>query len=90
MKWRVRIAQGALKFLKKEKSLSQDTVFELIEKSIRYFRGEKINIDIGQLRGKWQGFHRIRKGKIRIIAEFDFDNSVVFIKEIDWRGNIYK
>ncbi len=27
--------------------------------------------------------------KIRIIAEFRFEDLVVFIEEIDWRGNIY-
>ena len=35
------------------------------------------------------GFYRIRRGKIRIIAEFRFEDSVVFIEVIDWRGNIY-
>ena len=46
-------------------------------------------IDIKKMKGEWKGFYRIRKGKWRIIAEFDFDNNSVFIENIDWRGNIY-
>ena len=41
------------------------------------------------MKGEWEGFYRIRKGKWRVIVEFDFNSSSVFIEDIDWRGNIY-
>ncbi len=89
MSWRIDASKNAEKFLE-QNNLAKEELFELVEKAIRYFRGEKINIDIKKLKGRWKGFYRIRKGKIRFIAEFDFDNSVVFVEEIDWRGNVYK
>ncbi|MDO8474277.1 MAG: hypothetical protein Q7S62_01935 [bacterium] len=67
-----------------------DEVKELIEKTIRYFQGGNTNLDLKKLKGEWEGFYRIRSGRIRIIAEFNFESSVAFIEEIDWRGNVYK
>jgi len=89
MRWRIEVSNNAEKFLLKN-TLSKEKVFNLIRGAIRYFSGEDINVDIKKLGGKWFGFYRIRKGKVRIIVGFDFANSVVFIEEIDWRGNIYK
>ena len=40
-------------------------------------------MDIKKLNGKWEGFHRIRKGKLRVIAELNFDDSAVFVEVID-------
>ena len=89
MNWRIYISKNAGKFLEKSQ-FTREEVDDLIRKAIHYFQGERINLDIKKLKGKWAGFYRIRRGRIRIIAEFNFDNSVVFIEEIDWRGNIYK
>jgi len=89
MKWRIKFSYSAEKFIGKNK-ITHEKIFELISKALRYFSGEQINIDTAKLKGNWKGFYRIRTGRLRIIAEFDFENSVVFIEEIDWRGNIYK
>ena len=78
MKWRIGISRDAEKFIQKNQ-FTKTEAFELIG-----------NVDIKKLTGKWAGFYRIRRGKIRIIAEFNFKNPFVFIEEIDWRGNIYK
>lgn len=88
MKWKIETSKNAEKFLAKS-SLTKKEVFKLIKRSIWYFRGEDVNVDVKKLKGKWTRFHRIRKGKTRIIAEFDFEKSIVFIEEIDSRGNIY-
>lgn len=77
------------KFLK-NKEVSREEIFIIISKAVRKLRGESVNINIKKLRGEWLGFFRIRIGKIRIIAEFDFDNQSVFIEVIDTRGNVYK
>ena len=89
MTWKVETSRESEKFLAKNQ-LTKEEVFGLIEKAVRYFRREDINIDIKKLKGDWLGFYRIRSGKIRIIAEFNFENSAVFVEEIDWRGNVYK
>ena len=83
------VSKEAEKFLVGNK-IPIEEVKVRISKAIRYFQGEGINIDIKKLRGGWKGFYRIRSGRMRIIAEFNFDDSVVFVERVDWRGNIYK
>jgi len=89
MIWNVELSRQAEKFLEKN-GVSRKDVFELIQAALERFQGENVNIDIRKLKGKWDGFHRIRKGKVRIIAEFNFDNSSVLVEVIDWRGGVYK
>ena len=89
MSWKVETSRDAEKFLSKNE-LSINEVREVVVRALLFFQGEDINVNIKKLKGKWAGFYRIRSGRIRIIAEFDFENSVVFVEEIDWRGNAYK
>lgn len=89
MNWQIDFHNRALKFLKKNK-ISQNEIIEIIKKVLRRFQREKVNIDIAKLKGKWLGFHRIKFGKMRIIAEFNFDKKKVYIEVIDWRGSAYK
>lgn len=89
MNWQVSFSVRAEKFLERN-NLPREKIFELIKAALQKFRGEDINIDIRKMRGRWEGFHRIRKGELRIIAEFNFDNLSVFIEVIDWRGGAYK
>ena len=89
MNWKLETSRNAEKFLVKNE-LSIEEVRDLVGRGIRYFQGQNINVDIKKLKGEWKGFFRIRTGRIRIIAEFNFENSIVFIEEIDWRGNAYK
>ncbi len=89
MSWTVGFSLRAEKFLNKN-HISDDEVIALIKEALFKFRGEDVNISIKKLKGKWAGFHRIRKGNMRIVASFDFDNHSVFVDVIDWRGGAYK
>ncbi|OIO50269.1 hypothetical protein COS21_01805 [bacterium (Candidatus Gribaldobacteria) CG02_land_8_20_14_3_00_41_15] len=89
MNWQISLSKDAEKFLAKNK-LPKENIFEIIRKSIKKLQGEDVNVDIKKLKGEWQGFYRSRVGKIRIIAEFDFNNCLVFIENIDYRGGVYK
>lgn len=89
MNWSVDFTKQSEKFLKAN-NLAKEEIFEAIRKTVRKFEGENNNIDLKKLKGEWAGFYRIRIGKLRIIAEFDFDNQSVFVEAVDWRGNIYK
>ncbi|MBI4087684.1 MAG: type II toxin-antitoxin system RelE/ParE family toxin [Candidatus Liptonbacteria bacterium] len=89
MNWNVSFTSRALKFLDANK-ISNEEIFELVRKALRKFRGENINIDVKKLKGEWVGFYRIRKGNLRVIAEFDFDNRSILVEVIDWRGGVYK
>ncbi|MEK9181975.1 MAG: hypothetical protein AAB781_00090 [Patescibacteria group bacterium] len=89
MIFNLNFSKQAEKFLK-TRNVAKEEIFIIISKAVKKFRGENVNIDIKKLRGEWFGFFRIRMGKIRIIAEFDFDNQSVFIEVIDLRGNAYR
>jgi len=89
MNWQIDFSINSLKFLKKN-NLKENFIIEEVKLVLRKFKGENININVKKLKGEWKGFYRIRSGKIRIIAEFQFEQNRVYIEEIDWRGNIYK
>lgn len=89
MTFRVDFSSQAEKFLDKNR-IPREVIFDAIKSCVKKFRGEVVNIDIKKLSGKWEGFHRIRKGKLRIAAFFDFDNLEVLIEVVDWRGGAYK
>jgi len=89
MKCRIDFSAGSLKFLKRN-NLKEDFVIDKIKLSLRKFQGQDININIKKLSGKWEGFYRIRFGKLRIILEFQFEINRVFVEEIDWRGSVYR
>lgn len=89
MTWEISFSKDAHKFLERN-HIAEEEIFELVRKTIKKFQGEDINIDIKKLKGRWFGFFRIRKGKLRIITEFNFDNLSALIEEIDWRGGVYK
>ena len=89
MNWFIDFSANSLKFLKRN-NLEENFIISKIELALRSFKGENINIDIKKLKGEWEGFYRIRSGRLRIIAEFQFEQNRVYIEEIDWRGNVYK
>ena len=87
--WKIRVSRQAENFLEVQ-NLSDDFAREYIVLALRKFDRENVNIGIKKLSGKWEGFYRIRSGKIRIICSFDFKLKIVGIEEIDFRGNSYK
>ena len=44
-------------------------VREELKNFLRKLRGDKINVDVKKLKGNWEGYYRLRKGKLRIIFE---------------------
>jgi len=89
MNWYIDFSENSLKFLKKN-NLKEDLIIEKIKLVLRKFKGENININVKKLSGEWEGFYRIRSGRLRIIVEFQFEQNRAYIEEIDWRGNAYK
>jgi len=89
MNWFIDFSANSLKFLKRN-NLEENFIISKIELALRSFKGENINIDIKKLKGEWEGFYRIRSGRLRVIAEFQFEHNRAYIEEIDWRGNVYK
>lgn len=89
MNWRIDFSRDSLRFLENN-NLKEDFVVDKIKLVLRKFKGEDIGVNIKKLKGEWEGFYRVRFGKLRIIIEFHFEYCQVYIDKIDWRGNAYK
>lgn len=88
MSWNLEYSSRAYDFIQKHRI--HEKIKETINIYIQRINGSNINIDIKKLKGEWTGYHRIRKGKIRIILKTDINNKTIYIDVIDFRGNIYK
>lgn len=87
--WKILISKQSGNFIDIHK-LSDDFVREYITLALKKFDRQNVNISLKKLSGIWDGFYRIRSGKIRIVCSFDFKLKIVGIEEIDFRGNSYK
>lgn len=48
------------------------------------------DLDVKKMKGNWEGFYRLRIGKIRVIFTVNLTSANVEIYEIGFRGDIYK
>lgn len=86
-------SKSAIKFLEKippkdGKRIKAKILYllELAEKSDSIVSKE---LDIKPLKGIWDGFSRLRVGKIRVIFLIDLEQDELFIYLIDFRGDVY-
>ena len=47
-------------------------------------------LQIKKMRGKWEGFMRMKIGKLRVIFKIKREKDILFIYIIDFRGSSYK
>ncbi len=86
--WRIDYSRDVEKFIKR-----QDIHVEVKEELKKFFmkmKGMDIHVDLKKLEGEWEGYYRIRKGKIRIIFSINKTDKVLFVEKIDFRGDVYK
>jgi len=57
---------------------------------LRKFSGGDINIDLKKLNPPFEGYFRIRHGRMRITFAIDFETHKVDVAETNWRGSSYK
>jgi len=88
MKWKVEYSREAEKFIEKQDVHTE--VIEQLKKFLIKITGGNVNIDLKKLVGNWDGYYRLRKGRLRIICEVNKDERVLFVEKIDFRGEVYK
>jgi mRNA interferase RelE/StbE len=89
MTWQIDFSKESLKFIQKN-NINEIDVINDLNKVIKKFKGENVNVDICKMKGDWKGFYRLREGKKRIIFKIYFDEHTIFIDRIDFRGKVYK
>ena len=87
--WEILFSKGSLKFLRKN-HIGEDIITGVIKLAIRKFSGENINVDLKKLGPPYDGHFRIRVGRLRVTFAINFDNRIVEVAEINWRGSAYR
>ena len=90
----VKFRKQAVKFLQKarpeEAARIQDQINQLYksvsDRGIIPFN----ELDIKKMKGKWEGFYRLRISKIRVVFIVELTASDIEIYAIGYRGDIYK
>jgi len=90
---RISFSNNSLKFLdtitEKEKSRIKEKI-KLMAEHINGFNSLPFKeMDIKKLSGTWDGFLRLRVGRIRIIFKYVNNDNELLIYGIDFRGNVY-
>ncbi|HQQ49657.1 MAG: hypothetical protein KBG92_05560 [Spirochaetes bacterium] len=88
MTWTINYSKDAKKFIDKQ-NVHNDVV-EALKKLILKIQGNNVNIDLKKLYGDWDGYYRLRRGKLRIIIALNKSNRQVYVEKIDFRGDVYK
>ena len=89
MDWRIDVSRQAEKFLS-QNHLPDSFFLDPLAKAVLKFSGKTVAIDLRRLSAEWEGFYRIRIGKIRIIFSADMYERSIFVEVIDYRGGAYK
>ena len=89
MIYEIRLSKQAIKFLKKHPKEKEK--YLKIFKEIAYGYEEALKkYDIKQMKGKVEETYRIRVGKYRAIYKLFNDILVIYVLDINSRGDIYK
>ena len=88
MKWRIDYSRDAEKFISKQDIRNE--VREEMKKFLLKMKGENVNIHLKKLEGEWEGYYRLRKGKLRIIFGINRIEKLLFVEKVDFRGDVYK
>ena len=88
MTWRIDYSRDSLEFINKH--ALQDKVREELRKFLVVIHKGQAPINLKKLEGKWTGYYRLRKGKIRIIFYINKSEKVLYVERVDFRGNVYR
>ena len=90
----VKFRKQAVKFLQKANSEDVTKIQNQLNQLLIAIEQQGIipftELDIKKMRGDWEGFYRLRVGKMRVIFIVDFDSSELEVYTIGARGDVYK
>ena len=90
----VKFRKQAVKFLQKANSEDVTKIQNQLNQLLTVIEQQGIipftELDIKKMRGDWEGFYRLRVGKMRVIFIVDFHSSQLEVYTIGARGDVYK
>ncbi|MEN6439163.1 MAG: type II toxin-antitoxin system RelE/ParE family toxin [Syntrophobacter sp.] len=91
---RVRFHNRAIKFLEKLDEKDKERIRLKLKSLVGTIEEQGVipfkELDVKRLEGDWHGFLRMRLGKMRVIFQIDKEEDILFVYEINYRGDIYK
>ena len=90
----IKFRKNAIKFLEKANLEDVEKIQEKISQLLAFVEEQAIipftELDIKKMKGDWEGFYRLRIGKIRIVFTVNTQSGEVEIFTISTRGDVYK
>ncbi|GAB4371116.1 MAG: type II toxin-antitoxin system RelE/ParE family toxin [Elainellaceae cyanobacterium] len=90
----IKFRKQAIKFIEKADPDTLSRIQERLKQLVTSVEEQSIipftDLDIKQMKGEWEGFYRLRIGKIRLIFTVDIASGNIEVYAIGSRGNIYK
>ena len=90
----IKFRKNAIKFLEKANLEDAEKIQEKISQLLYFVEEQAIipftELDIKKMKGDWEGFYRLRIGKIRIVFTVNTQSGEVEIFTIATRGDVYK
>ena len=90
----IKFRKNAIKFLEKANLEDVEKIQEKISQLLYFVEEQAIipftELDIKKMKGEWEGFYRLRIGKIRIVFTVNTQSGEVEIFTIGTRGDVYK
>ena len=88
--WTYSFSKSSLKFLEQIDREAKERIRARLLELGDYLEGKsQASVDIKRLKGKWDGFYRLRVGRVRVILNFDRQEKVMRVCDIGFRGDIY-
>ncbi|NJO74153.1 MAG: type II toxin-antitoxin system RelE/ParE family toxin [Leptolyngbyaceae cyanobacterium RM1_406_9] len=90
----IKFRKTAVKFIEKADLDTISRIQEKLSQLVTTVEEQSIipftELDIKKMKGEWEGFYRLRIGKIRLIFTVDVISGDVEVYAIGSRGDIYK
>ena len=90
----IKFRKQAIKFIEKADSETLNRIRERLNQLVASVEAQSIipftELDIKQMKGEWEGFYRLRIGKVRLIFTVDLTSGDIEIYAIGNRGDVYK
>lgn len=90
----LKFRKSAIKFLESADSETTANIRQKLNQLVSSVENQSIipfnDLDIKKMKGNWEGYYRLRIGKIRVIFIVDLTLGDIEIYNIGFRGDVYK
>lgn len=90
----IRFRKSAIKFLRKADPDDVENIRAKLKQLLESIQDQGIipftELDIKKMKGEWEGFYRLRIGRIRVIFTVDSATDEIEVYTIGFRGDVYQ